>query len=74
TPMGALTFRQEGEKLIGNAGGERLELVPDAATKDKFVAQTANVTVTFERDAAGKIVGVTVIIPSGREIKGKKID
>lgn len=74
TPMGALTFQQEGEKLIGIANGERLELVPDAATKDKFAAQTAAVTVTFERDAAGKVVGVTVIIPSGREVKGKKID
>lgn len=74
TPMGAVIFQQEGEKLIGNAGGERLELSPDASTKDKFVAASASVTVTFERDAAGKITGVTIIIPSGREIKGKKID
>jgi tricorn protease len=74
TPMGALTFQQEGEKLIGIAGGERLELTPDASVKDKFTAQAAAVTVTFERDAAGKIVGVTVIIPSGREVKGKRVD
>lgn len=72
TPMGALSFSQEGEKLIGLAGGERIELFPDASVKDKFTAQTASVTVSFERDANGKVVGVTVIIPSGREIKGKK--
>jgi tricorn protease len=74
TPMGVLVFQQEGEKLVGIAGGERIELVPDAATKDKFAAQTASVTVTFERDAGGKVSGVTVIIPSGKEVKGKKLD
>lgn len=72
TPMGALVFTQEGDKLIGLAGGERIELLPDAAAKDKFSAQTAAVTVTFERGADGKITGVTVVIPSGREIKGRK--
>jgi tricorn protease len=72
TPMGAISFTQEGEKLIALAGGERIELFPDAAVKDKFAARTASVTVAFERDAGGKIVGVTVIIPSGRELKGKK--
>ncbi|MDQ3181578.1 MAG: hypothetical protein M3Q33_13785, partial [Acidobacteriota bacterium] len=74
TPMGVVSFSQEGEKLIGLAGGERIELSPDAAVKDKFIAQTASVTVTFERDTNGKIIGVTVIIPSGREVKGKKIN
>ncbi|HSK71991.1 MAG TPA: S41 family peptidase, partial [Pyrinomonadaceae bacterium] len=72
TPMGAISFTQEGEKLIALAGGERIELAPEASAKDKFTAQTASVRVTFERDASGKIVGVTVIIPSGRELKGKK--
>ena len=72
TPMGALVFTQEGDKLIGLAGGERIELLPDAAAKDKFTAQTAAVIVTFERGADGKITGVTVVIPSGREIKGRK--
>jgi hypothetical protein len=74
TPMGVITFQQEGEKLIGIAGGERIELAPDAAAKDKFAAQTASATVTFERDAGGRIVAVTVVIPSGREVKGRKID
>ena len=74
TPMGVVVFSQEGEKLIGLAGGERLELVPDAAAKDRFIAPTASVTVTFERDAGGKISGATIVIPSGRELKGRKID
>jgi tricorn protease len=74
TPMGTITFSQEGEKLIGLAGGERIELLPDAGAKDKFSAPTASVTVTFEREASGKITGATIIIPSGREMKGKKIN
>jgi tricorn protease len=74
TPMGVVIFSQEGDKLIGLAGGERIELLADAAAKDKFAAQTASVTVTFERDTSGKVTGLTLIIPSGREIKGKKVN
>lgn len=73
TPMGVVSFTQEGDKLIGDAGGERIELGPDAAVKDKFVAQNASVSVTFERDANGKITGITVLISSGRELKGKRL-
>jgi hypothetical protein len=74
TPMGVITFSQEGEKLIGLAGGERIELVPDASAKYKFFALTASVNVTFERDTGGKITGATIVIPSGRELKGRKIN
>jgi hypothetical protein len=74
TPMGALTFQQEGEKFIGvSPEGERLELVPDSAAKDKFAAPTANVQLVFERDASGKVAGLTIVIPSGKELKGKRI-
>lgn len=74
TPTGAVTFQQEGDKFIGVApNGERIELVPDATAKDKFAAQTASVQLTFERDASGKVVGLTLIIPSGQELKGKKV-
>jgi hypothetical protein len=74
TPMGAVTFRQEGEKFVGvSPNGERLELAPDAEVKDKFAAQTASVQLTFERDANGKVVGLTLIIPSGQELKGKRV-
>ncbi len=71
--MGVIEFSQEGEKLIGLAGGERIELSPDASVKDKFIAQTASVTITFERGTDGKINALSITIPSGREMKGKKI-
>ena len=73
TPMGVVSFKQEGDKLIGDASGDRIELFPDSATKDKFAAQTASVNITFERDASGKVAGITLIMPNGREIKGKRI-
>ncbi|MGI8641021.1 MAG: S41 family peptidase [Pyrinomonadaceae bacterium] len=73
TPMGVVSFTQEGDKLIGLAGGERIELFADATVKDAFKAQSASVGVTFERDVSGKVIGLTIIIPSGRELKGKKI-
>ncbi|MBA3694719.1 MAG: hypothetical protein H0W77_15035, partial [Acidobacteria bacterium] len=74
TPMGLLTFQQEGEKFVGiSPDGERIELAPDVTAKDKFAAQTASVQLTFERDASGKVVGLAIVIPSGRELKGKKI-
>jgi hypothetical protein len=74
TPMGLLTFQQEGEKFVGvSPEGERIELAPLASAKDKFAAQTASVQLTFERDEGGKVFGLTLIIPSGRELKGKKI-
>jgi tricorn protease len=74
TVMGVIIFSQEGDKLIGLTGGERIELFQDVSTKDRFTAQTSSVAVTFERDAGGTVIGVTVIIPSGREIKGKKLN
>jgi hypothetical protein len=74
TPMGVVSFTQEGDKLIGDAGGERIELFSDQNIKDNFKAQTASVNITFERDAGGKVVGLTIVIPSGRELKGKRIN
>jgi CubicO group peptidase (beta-lactamase class C family) len=73
TPRGVITFSQEGETLIGGAGGDRLELVPDKSAKDKFWARAGSERVTFERGAGGKVVGVTVLLGNGQEIKGKKI-
>jgi len=74
TPMGAVTFQQENDKFVGvSPNGERIELAPDAAVKDKFAAQTASVQLTFERDATGKVVGLILIIPSGQELKGKRV-
>lgn len=75
TPMGVVVFQQEGDKLIGIAGNNRrIELIPDATAKDKFVAPIANVQVTFEPDSTNKIIGLTIVIPSRKELRGKKIN
>ena len=72
--MGVLEVRQEGEKLFAMPnGGERGELVP-ASAADAFVAQRMGAGVRFERDAAGKITAVIVMLPDGREVRGKRIE
>jgi tricorn protease len=72
-PMGVLVLKQEGDKLWAYPPNtERVEFVPETAA-DRFVAQPMGAPVSFERDPAGKIVGITVVLPGGREIKGKKL-
>ena len=61
-------------RFLGEAGGDRIELVPDPSAKDKFTARSGPERVAFERDAAGEVTGVIVITGLGREIKGKRID
>jgi tricorn protease len=71
--MGVLVIRQEGEKLMAiDPGGGRVELVPEPAA-DKFTAASVGGGVIFERDAAGKVTGITVTLPDGRVIKAKKV-
>jgi tricorn protease len=71
-PMGTLVIRQEGDKLFAlDPGGQRIELVPEAAA-DKFLAQPVGGSVSFERDAANKVVAITVTLPNGRVIKARK--
>jgi hypothetical protein len=74
TPRGVITFTQEDETLIGEAGGDRIELVPDKSARDKFEARAGSERVTFEREAGGKVVGVTLLLGNGQEIKGRKIN
>ncbi|HEU4836930.1 MAG TPA: PDZ domain-containing protein [Pyrinomonadaceae bacterium] len=70
--MGTLVIKQEGDKLFAlDPGGQRIELVPEA-TADKFVAQPVGGSVSFERDAANKVVAIVVTLPNGRVIKGRK--
>ena len=70
--MGTLVVRQEGDKLFAlDPGGQRIELVPDA-TADKFMAQPVNASVSFERDAANKVVAIIVTLSDGRVIRGRK--
>lgn len=70
--MGVLVIRQEGEKLISiDPGGGRIELTPEG-TPDKFAAKQVGATVSFERDASGKVTGISVTLPDGRIIKARK--
>jgi hypothetical protein len=72
TPMGTVTFQQESDKFVGVApNGERIELAPDAAAKDKFAAPNG-VRLSFARNESGKVVSLTLVMPSGRELNGKK--
>jgi tricorn protease len=71
-PMGVLVVKQEGEKLLAVApGGDAVELSPQS-TADTFIALPPQASVRFERDPAGKITGIVVTMPNGREIRGTK--
>lgn len=75
SPMGVLTVREENGKLFADTpNGERVELVPDAEKPDKFTAQPVGASVTFRRDANGKVIEIFVVLPNGREATGKKIN
>lgn len=70
--MGTLDIRQEGEKLFAiTPNGERVELVP-AAAADAFTAQPVGAGVRFERDAAGSVAAIVVMMQDGREVRGKR--
>jgi tricorn protease len=72
-PMGVMVIKQEGDKLWAYPPNtERIEFVPETLP-DRFVAQPVGAGVSFERDSAGKVVGITVLLPGGREVKGKKL-
>lgn len=71
SPAGEIVIRQEGEKLTGDAGGEKVELVPENQ-RDKFNAQPHKADVTFVRDASGKVTEIVILVGGDREIRGKK--
>jgi hypothetical protein len=69
--MGVLVIRQEGDKLWAIApNAERIELVPES-TADRYLAQPVGAPVSFERASSGKVIGITVLLPGNREVKGK---
>jgi hypothetical protein len=71
-PLGVLVVKQEGDKLFATPPtGERVELVPQT-TADSFVPQPVGGSAKFERNGAGKVIGLTVVLPNGREVKAKK--
>ena len=70
--LGNLVVRQEGEKLFAfDPGGQRIELVPDTSA-DKFMAQPVGATVSFEREPAGKVTGITITLANGNVIRARK--
>jgi tricorn protease len=73
-PQGVLTVVEDGGKLYASPNnGERAELLP-ADSADTFTAIGPGATVKFERDATGKVTGLTVTMPNGNTIKGRRIE
>ena len=71
--MGILAVVEEKEKLYAIAPtGDRLELVA-TTDADKFIGKPIDVSISFQRDASGNVVGISVILPDGREEKGRKM-
>ena len=74
--MGATSFltieRGEGNTLTAlPAGGKKLELFPE--TETSFFAKGTDLTMTFERDAAGKITHISVT-QGGAKWQAKRIE
>ena len=73
TSAGEVIITPAEGKLIAVTCGERIELFPHPSIKDRFVARSTSVTVTFTRNASGKVNGVVMIIPGGAEVRGRKM-
>ncbi|HEX8267032.1 MAG TPA: PDZ domain-containing protein [Pyrinomonadaceae bacterium] len=71
--IGPLVVRQEGDKLIADAGNEKVELAPENQP-DKFTAQPHGSAVAFVRDASGKVTEIVVLMGGNREIRGKRVN
>jgi CubicO group peptidase (beta-lactamase class C family) len=70
-PNFIVTITKEGEKLMGEpTGQEKAELQPISETE--FVVPSVKANVTFEKDAAGKVIGL-ILVQNRQTIKGKKI-
>ena len=62
-------IRREGAKLVAQAGDESGEMLPQ--TKDNFFLPAFGIWVAFERDAAGKVSGLTSV-GAGNEFEAKR--
>lgn len=66
-----LTISRDGEKLIGQATGQgKTTLEPVSGSQ--FVVPSVKANITFEKDAAGNVTGLT-LLQGGQTIKAKKI-
>jgi hypothetical protein len=71
-PLGVMVIRQDGDKLVAVAPNSGpIDLVPDTSP-DKFNAPAVGAGLRFERDAAGAVIGISITMPDGREVKGRK--
>lgn len=69
-----LLVRLENGKLVGEAVGQGSGgLVPDATTPDLFLVPEHSGSVKFERDATGKVIGLTLTI-QGQPMAGVRED
>jgi CubicO group peptidase (beta-lactamase class C family) len=70
-PNFIVTITKEGDKLMGEPTGQaKTELQPISETE--FVVPSVKANVTFEKDSAGKVIGL-ILVQNGQTIKGKKI-
>lgn len=67
-----VTFTVENGKLTGQLGDQpKFGLVPEA--ENRFFAKDKNATITFNKDASGQVIGMT-LKQGGNEIPAKKIN
>ncbi len=70
-PNFILTITKEGDKLMGQATGQRkLELEPVSETQ--FTVPSIKANISFEKDSEGKVTGL-VLVQGGQTTKAKKI-
>lgn len=70
-PQLTLTVTREGEKLFAQGTGQpKLEL--EALSETQFMITRVGANITFDKDAEGNVIGLTVL-QGGKTIKGKKI-
>ena len=70
-PNFILTISKDGDKLFGQATGQR-KFQLDAISETQFTVPTVKANISFEKDSAGKIIGL-VLAQGGQNIKAKKV-
>ena len=72
TPTFIMTVTREGSSLMTQATGQnKIEVYPESETS--FFPKVVDATITFEKDASGKVVAL-VLDQNGRKQRGKKIE
>ena len=71
TPNLTLTITKEGDKLFGQLSGQG-RLAIEAVSETQFTIPEVKANISFEKDAAGKVVGLT-LTQGSRTVKAPKI-